>query len=227
MYKTYLFLQGTIGSEPFLYRSAQAASAIATAVPGAVGYTQTRTLTEQIGGREAAPFTGIAELCFDDLAAALESGDHATAMSGLLTPGTQVGPVVTGTARTVLRLAAHHHGGLIKGVFPFRRKAGLAVADFQRYWWLQHGPVAALTENAVYYLQCHPLAQTYANAQTDEDGSPPYDGITELHWPDAASARAAMSSRQMIEDQGADARNFVAPGSVLLFLAVEEVVVAA
>ena len=124
-------------------------------------------------------------------------------------------------ARTVMRLPAHHDGGLIKGVFPFRRRADLGVADFQRYWWLNHGPIAALTEQAVYYLQCHPLVETY------ERGRPPFDGITELHWPDVAAARAAMASRQMTEDQSNDARNFVDPDSVVLFLAAEEVVLAA
>ncbi|MEZ5599032.1 MAG: EthD domain-containing protein [Pseudomonadales bacterium] len=80
--------------------------------------------------------------------------------------------------------------------------------------------MAALTEHAVYYLQCHPLPETYGQTP------PPYDGITELHWPDTASARAAMASRQMREDQSNDARNFAEPGSVLLFLAVEEIVIA-
>jgi uncharacterized protein (TIGR02118 family) len=124
-------------------------------------------------------------------------------------------------ARTVMRLPEHHQGGFIKGVFPFRRQDHLSVADFQHYWWLNHGPIAALTEQAVYYLQCHPLAETYTR------GRPPYDGITELHWRDVAAARAAMASRQMVEDQASDAQNFAEPGSVVLFLAEEEVVIAA
>ena len=78
-----------------------------------------------------------------------------------------------------------------------------------------------MTDAAVYYLQCHPLFETYAR------GRPPYDGITELHWTDVTTARAAMASRQMTEDQATDAKNFVEPGSVLLFLAVEEVIRAA
>jgi hypothetical protein len=63
--------------------------------------------------------------------------------------------------------------------------------------------------------------------QSWSDGAlPPFDAVTELFWPDVASARASMASRQMREDQGADARNFVDPESVLLVLAEEEVVLA-
>ncbi len=190
-------------------------------MPGAVGYVQTRTLVEQIAGREDVPFTGIAELWFDDKQAALDSAVQAQALAVLLSSGTRVGPITTGFARTVMRLPVHHKGGFIKGVFPFRRIEKLSVPDFQRYWWLQHGPIAAQTEHAVYYLQCHPLVETYVH------GRPPYDGVTELHWPDVSAARAAMRSRQMTEDQSGDAQNFAEPGSVVLFLAAEEAVIPA
>ena len=227
MYKSYFFLEGETSSDPFRYsdpfkyRGAEAAEQLESLVASAVGYTQTRTLEEQVTDRGEVPFCGIAEVLFTDAASALDSSTHANAIQSLLVPGIRVGPIVTGRARTVLRLAAHHQGGLIKGVFPFRRKTELAVEDFQRYWWLNHGPIASLTEDAVYYLQCHPLLETYAR------GRPPYDGITELHWADVAAARSAMASRQMTEDQANDAKNFVEPGSVVLFLADEEIVRAA
>lgn len=221
MFKTYLFLEGEAGADPFRLQGDAAAEALRAAVPDAVGYTQTRTLADQIEDRGEPPFVGIAELWFADKAAALAGVEHAGALQPLLHEGIRVGPITTGMSRIVMRLPAHHDGGFIKGVFPFRRKPDMTVADFQRYWWLNHGPIAALTERAVYYLQCHPMQETYAS------GRPPYDGITELHWSDVADARAAMASRQMVEDQGSDAVNFVEPDSVILFLAREEVVIAA
>jgi uncharacterized protein (TIGR02118 family) len=221
VYKTYFFLEGSTGSDPFRYGAKEAAQAIAGAVPEAAGFTQTRTLAEQVDQTAEPPFTGVAELWFPDPDTALSSASQALALSNLLTPDTRVGPIVTGMARTVMRLPEHHDGGHIKGVFPFRRQSRLSVPAFQRYWWLSHGPIAARTEQAVYYLQCHPLPATY------ERGRPPYDGVTELHWPDVGAARAAMSSRQMIEDQSTDAQNFAEPGTVVLFLAREEVVIAA
>ena len=221
MFKTYFFLEGAAGSDAFRSNSEAAAQAIRAAIPQAVGYTQTRTLAEQVNAESVPPYVGVAELWFATPDAALDSIRQAAALASLLSPGTRVGPIVTGMARTVMRLPAHHRGGFIKGVFPFRRQEHLSVTDFQRYWWLNHGPIAALTEQAVYYLQCPPLPQTYAR------GRPPFDGITELHWPDVAAARAAMASRQMTEDQSSDAQNFAEPGSVVLFLAEEEEVVRA
>ncbi len=220
MFKTYFFLEADVGTDPFRHSGEAALQALQTAVPEAAGYTQTRSLPDQVTDAPPA-YAGVAELWFARIEDALASTAHARALTALLAEGVRVGPIVTGMARTVMRLPAHHDGGLIKGVFPFRRRADLGVADFQRYWWLNHGPIAALTEQAVYYLQCHPLVETY------ERGRPPFDGITELHWPDVAAARAAMASRQMTEDQSNDAKNFVDPDSVVLFLAAEEVVLAA
>ncbi len=119
-----------------------------------------------------------------------------------------------------MRLPEHHDGRCIKGVFPFRRKRELSVEQFQQRWWHGHGPIAARTERALAYVQCHPLIACYAGA------APDYDGVTELHWPDAAAARAAMASRQMREDQATDAEEFVEPGSVRLVLVQEETVIA-
>lgn len=225
MYKSYFFLEGNWGEQPFRLTGAAAAKAARTAIPELAGYTQSRSLAgyngEQIEAGSRAAFVGVAELWFADSQNALNSVQHAAALAPLLAPGVNIGPIVTGRARTVIRLPAHHLAQHIKGVFPFRRKAGMAVEDFQDYWWHQHAPIAALTEQAVYYLQCHPLQQTYAV------GTPPYDGITELHWPTVIAARQAMASRQMRVDQSQDAANFVEQDSVVLFLAEEEVVIAA
>ena len=139
-------------------------------------------------------------------------------VEALLAPGARSGPVVTGLARVVLRTAAHHERRGVKGVFPFRRKAGMSIDAFQRRWWHGHGPIAARTEGALLYLQCHPLLETYATTP------PAFDGVTELHWHDLAAARSAMASRQMREDQGRDAPHFAAAGSVQMFAAEEEIV---
>ncbi len=219
MIKTYLFLEGPSAADPFALHGAAAAEAVRDAVPGLAGYVQTRALDEQIGDEPPA-YVGAMELWFTDVDAALASTQYAVSLQAVLPDEVRVGPIVTGMARTVIRLPEHHTGAFIKGVFPFRRRADLSVAAFQRYWWLNHGPIAALTEEAVYYLQCHPLPALYAR------GRPPFDGVTELHWASVAAARAAMASRQMTEDQAGDAKNFVEPDSVVLFLAEEETVLA-
>jgi hypothetical protein len=219
MYKTYVFIEGEEGADPFRFRGEEARVAVVAALPGLVGYTQTRALAEQV--RPPVPFVGVAEFYFDDISSALDSAGQVLAVSKFLNAGARVGPVSTGHARTVMRLAAHHNGGFIKGVFPFRRKANMAVDEFQARWWLRHGAIAARTEDAVYYLQCHPLKECYVQ------GRPPYDGVTELHWPDMITAKAALASRQMREDQAQDSENFVDRDSIKLIMMEEEVVVAA
>jgi len=221
MYKSYFFLEGPPHSDAFQLTATQAAHAIAQALPTALGYTQTRTLREQIDDDALPPYTGIAEVWFANREEALGSLAQVEALSELLSPETRSGPIVTGRARTVMRLPEHHQGNFVKGVFGFRRQDRLGISEFQRYWWLNHGPIAARTEGAVYYLQCHPLTETYS------PGTPPFDGITELHWASVEVARASMASAQMTRDQSKDAENFVEPGSVVLFLAGEEVVIAA
>jgi len=225
VYKSYFFLEGRWGDQPFRLTGTAAATAVREALPELTGYTQTRSLAgyngEQIEADGQAPFVGVAELWFSDPQVALNSVQHAGALALLLSDDVNIGPIVTGRARTVMRLPAHHLTPHIKGVFPFRRKPQMSVQDFQHYWWHQHAPIAALTEQALYYLQCHPLPQTYAT------GKPPYDGITELHWPTVTAARESMASRQMRVDQGEDAANFVDRDSVVLFLAEEEAVIPA
>jgi uncharacterized protein (TIGR02118 family) len=122
--------------------------------------------------------------------------------------------------RVVMRLPSHHTEHHIKGIFPFRRKKDMDAEAFQNHWWHNHGPIAALTEGALCYVQTHRLLQG------DEADDPAIDGITELHWSDRRSADRSMQSRQMREDQGNDATNFVDKESVELFFVEEEVIVA-
>jgi uncharacterized protein (TIGR02118 family) len=104
------------------------------------------------------------------------------------------------------------NGARIKGKFVFRRRADLSVPAFQKHWRERHAPIVAHTPEALRYIQSHVVPEQYAAER------PAYDGITEIHWPDVAAARRSMSSRQMTEDQGSDAKNFVEPGSVVLVL---------
>lgn len=220
MIKTYLFLGARGVRDPFRFHGEAAAEAIARACPRAVGYGQCRMLAEQLDAAAEPPYAGVAELWFADPADALALAPHRDELAaGLFRAPVTVAAAVTGEERILMRLPAHHSERFIKGVFPFRRRASLSVEAFQRYWLHQHGPLAAVTEQALAYVQCHPLPRCY------ESGDPPaFDGVTELHWRDVAAARRAMGSRQMREVQALDAENFAEPGSVQVFL-VEEALV--
>jgi uncharacterized protein (TIGR02118 family) len=217
VYKTSFFLEGPEGGEPFRYGGEVAREIIASRCPTLAGFVQSRSLAEQVNPARSAPFIGVAELWFAREADALAL--HPESLEDLLTAETSVGATVTGMMHTIMRLPSYYDGGHIKGVFGFSSLESLDIEAFQRYWLLEHGPIAALTEGAVCYTQCHPPAAGYAEHRPD------FDGISEFYWPDAAAARAAMRSRQMVEDQAADAQKFAQPGSVILFLAREEVVI--
>lgn len=220
MIKTYLFLAGP-AVDPFVLRGDAAADALARACPAALGYVQSRALAEQLDAVAVPPYAGIAELWFQDAADALALAERPAALAPLWRGGEQVvAATVVGHERVVMRLPEHHERRGIKGVFPFRRRTDLSVSEFRRAWWHGHGPIAARTEGALAYVQCHPLDACYRH------GAPDYDGVTELCWPDVTAARSAMSSRQMREDQASDSRRFAQPDSVRLLLVEEEVVIA-
>lgn len=216
MFRTSFFIQGSV---PFVHSGEDAAGHARRLHPNLRGYVQTRATPEQIGAAPPA-FTGVAEFWFDTPEQALAACKAGYPLQGLLSAGARIERRSVGMERPVMLLPAYRRGAGIKGVFPFGKKKGLPVARFQSHWWHNHGPIAALTEGATAYVQCHPMPSLYASIQPD------FDGITEIWWPDVTTARAAMSSRQMTVDQSTDAQNFAEPGTVMLFLAEEEVVIA-
>ena len=228
MIRTMLFLRmqaTTIGSgaaaDPFAARGDEARRRLQAAGIPVRGYTQSRALSQQIEGREPTAFSGVAECLFADLADARALAAQPARLAPLLAPGAEVFALVAGSDYIVMRLPAHTTAPGIKGVFPFRRRSDLDMSAFAAHWRYRHGPIAALTESALCYRQCHIAMPSWSDGSVQ-----PFDAVTELFWPDVAAARASMASRQMREDQGADARNFVDPNSVLLVLAEEEVVLA-
>ncbi len=226
MYKLYCFLEsldqskGCAADDVFTAQGEAAAALLHSICADSVAHVQTRALPTQL--EEALPaYAGALELYFDCMATALDVYRDCSRLSPLWNQEhVQLGASVLGLQRVVTRLPAHHLQPSIKGVFPFRRRADLSVADFQAHWWHRHAPIAAQTQDAVYYPQCHPLPACYEGAR------PQFDGVTELHWPDYDSAVAAMRSEQMQQDQANDARNFVENDSVVLFFGAEEAVVA-
>lgn len=216
MFKTYYLVEGNPRVDPFRVSGA-AAEREAAALSRAAGITLARALAEQPDPRAVPVFAGAAELWHFRAEDALARAERPT-VEAWLAEGARVSAVITGLARVALRTAEHHGSRGVKCVFPFRRRADLGVEAFQGRWWHGHGPIAARTEGALFYLQVHPLPETYAA------DPPAFDGITELHFADLAAARRALASAQLREEQGRDAPHFAAPGSVRMFAAREEIV---
>jgi len=211
MYKTCFLINA--GEDPFRFKGHDAEDAIRAAFPEIKGYVQARALP----GQEPPAFSGSAELWFDDSSIAITA--CVIGIGGLLAEGVEVQSCLSGMERVVVRTAEYITADRVKGVYPFRKKPGLTLEAFQHHWWHTHGPIAAQTEEALSYVQIH------TRADSQETVSPVYDGITEISWPDIETAGRAIGSRQMREDQGSDAPNFVDMESISLFMAKEEVII--
>lgn len=215
MIKTSILLRSNNSADPFLHQGSRAANIAAQVLPEAVGFVQARAQDTD------AAFAGVAEFWFRNVADALQVAERLPGLSELWRDNqVEVVAVISGMERIVMRLPSHHTTPVIKGVFPFRRKDGMSVADFQHHWWHNHGPIAALTQDALCYTQTHVLPELYQGA------TPGYDGITELYWTSRKVADAAMESQQMTEDQSKDAGNFVDRDSISLFFTDIETLVA-
>ena len=212
MFKAYFLLNP--GNNPFRCRGESAAALVRDRFPDIHGYVQTSALP----GQADVAFSGSAELWFTSAEAALAACEAGP--GELIADDASLHSAFAGMERVVMQMPDYLTEERIKGVYPFGRKAGISLTDFQEHWWFNHGPIAALTEEAFSYHQIHALPEAY------ERLSPVYNGITEITWPNETAAARALDSRQMREDQASDAPNFVNMDSIALFLAREEAVIA-
>lgn len=76
---------------------------------------------------------------------------------------------------------------MIRLIFLLRRKPALSLAEFQRYWREEHGPLVASHAQrigALRYIQVHRLDDEINGLMAEQRGGmeAPYDGVAELWW---------------------------------------------
>lgn len=76
---------------------------------------------------------------------------------------------------------------MIRLIFLLRRKSGLSLSEFQRYWREEHGPLVASHAQrigALRYVQVHRLDDEINARMASARGGmeAPYDGVAELWW---------------------------------------------
>ena len=212
MFKIYYFIK----SDPALVIGEHVAGALRQVCPSLDAAIFSAAIQDAIPDRPTA-LHGVLELWYeqqDDTAVLAQ-----LSIDDLFESNVETVSVLAGMERTVMRKPDFYDTDGVKGIYAFRRKKTMAVDDFQHYWWHQHGPIAAQTENATCYVQCHVTKDLY------HDATPAFDGVTELYWPDMPTALASIGSRQMIEDQSNDARNFVDLESVDLMMAKQHTII--
>ncbi|MFT4677209.1 MAG: hypothetical protein ACJAX5_000554 [Patiriisocius sp.] len=220
MIKLYFFVQSNpdIADEtgPVTTLQEDAAELIKTLYPSTNAAVFSAAIVDAIAGRPPS-MSGALELWFDDAEEANAASE--VLPNAIFTNTIKVAGKAIGVERVVMRRPEFYQKNGVKGLYAFRRKSDLSVEDFQFYWWQNHGPIAALTEGATCYIQCHVPMNAY------ENGKPEFDGVTELYWPDVTSALQGIGSKQMIEDQSTDARNFVDLESVDLMIAEQHMII--
>jgi uncharacterized protein (TIGR02118 family) len=121
---------------------------------------------------------------------------------------------------------------MIKLTYCLRRKPGMSLDEFQRYWRETHAPLVAERAETLgirRYVQVHTadLPDVHAILQGRNGGSPePFDGVAEL-WYDSLDAMAsddpavALAAADLLEDE----KNFIDLASSPLWLAEENTVI--
>lgn len=91
---------------------------------------------------------------------------------------------------------------MVKVITFLKRKAGMPVPDFQRYWREQHPGVVTRLPGVRRYVQSHTLLSAYGG------GEPVYDGIAEV-WADDTEALRAMNRSADYAAVQADEARFI------------------
>jgi len=89
---------------------------------------------------------------------------------------------------------------MVKAVAFFKRRAGMAVAEFQSYWRTSHPEVVTKLPGVQRYVQSHTDPATY------ESGEPVYDGIAELWFKDSSAVRVLRNTPEMTAVEADEAR---------------------
>jgi len=177
---------------------------IVTRLPGLRRYVQSHTLLA--GYRKSEPAAdGIAELWFDDTDAlrALEGTAEFAAVradeANFIDPA---GHRQLFVDEHVIKDGPIPLDG-VKNIELVRRKAGMPVPDFQRYWREVHGPLGASIETVLRYVQNHARVTSYG-----EGREPPLDGLA-LTWFENTDAMRASARSPEYATTRADEDNFL------------------
>lgn len=109
---------------------------------------------------------------------------------------------------------------LVKGVWQLKRKAGMPLGEFRKYWIDVHGALGAKLPGLRRYVQSHLMDEAYLYAE------PAYDGVAQL-WFDSADAMKAAFESPAGKDLTADGPKFIDNAKLRFFVAQENIVVAA
>ncbi len=202
--------------EFFTYWRKRHPRAVPERIPQIKRYVQSHGLLDPPGD---SPYEGIAELwteTLDDLRALLASPQMATLIKDELNFIDRE-HVEYLTSRDIVVLDGPRKPGMVKGVWPNKRKAGMSVAEYRRYWAEVHAPMALKLPGLRRYERSETLDELYQLAE------PRWDGVAQLWFDDVAAAHRFLQSDEFINGTWADGEKFVS--SVSTFWAQEHLLI--
>jgi uncharacterized protein (TIGR02118 family) len=104
---------------------------------------------------------------------------------------------------------------LVKTIFQLKRKPGMSLADFRKYWVDVHGPIVCQLPGLRRYVQCHTVDAAYSYAE------PKWDGVAQLWVDDLAALQKMLDSREFKEGSWPDGAKFLDQALVSNFVAQE------
>ena len=104
---------------------------------------------------------------------------------------------------------------LVKGIFQLKRKPGMSLAEFRKYWLEVHGPIVCKLPGLRRYVQCHAVDAAYSYAE------PRWDGVAQLWVDDLNAYQRMLDSKEFKEESWPDGAKFLDQSMVSSFVAQE------
>jgi uncharacterized protein (TIGR02118 family) len=189
-------------------------------VPGLRRYVQCHTI--RAGYRKSEPiYDGVAELWYDDVAAMRRIADAPESRAALADDATFLDMSKMDFILTEERVqkdgpVAPSMMHLVEFV---RRKPGMEVEAFQRYWREVHGPLGAKIPQMRRYVQSHVRPGAYRGGRR-----PIYDGVAEV-WFDSTDAMRESATTAEYRAVRADEPNFIDSAHPVPFIITQDLVV--
>jgi len=108
---------------------------------------------------------------------------------------------------------------LIKGVYQLKKRDGMTVEEFRKYWIEVHGDLGSKLPGLRRYVQSHLIDEAYLYAR------PHFDGVAQLWFDSVDAMRAAFDSPQG-KALAADGPKFTDMAALRMFVAQEHLVIA-
>jgi uncharacterized protein (TIGR02118 family) len=108
---------------------------------------------------------------------------------------------------------------LVKTIFQLKRKPGMSLADFRKYWIDVHGPLVRKLPGLRRYVQCHAIDAAYTYAE------PRWDGVAQLWVDNVAAMQNMMDAKEFKEGSWPDAEKFLDLSLARSFVAQEHQVI--